>query len=161
MSDIHKKQEIKESLRVDKVHDGDIRPVLLNVEKCLVTLQRWSVEMKFGRPTLICVFSIEEPSEYRYMDILKYYEVEIIRVYKRKGLPDRIRFKCSWRRDWAKQFVNIFGMQEKNNEDFLNPDRLANHVLVVSIRTKKTDTTGLVSENLWESKIDKILEISA
>lgn len=149
------------TLRVDSVNDGDVRPVLLPNGKYSATLQRWNVEIKFGRPTLILVFRIEDTGEYYHRELLRYYEVEVVRVYKRRGRPNLVRFKASWRRDWAKQFVRLFGEQKKNTDDFLDPDRLANHVFIVTTRTKKADSKGALPEAEWESKIDEISEMSA
>jgi hypothetical protein len=151
----------KKTVRVDHVHDGDIYPILLPDGQYSVTLQRWNVEMKFGRPTLILVFRIEDSGEYYHRELLRYYEVETVRAYKRKGRTNLIRFKSSWRREWAKQIVRLFGKQKKNTDDFLDPDRLANRVLIVSTRTKKKDSNGSIPKEEWESKVDQILEISA
>lgn len=149
------------SLRVDRVNDGDVRPVRLPDGKYSATLQRWNIELKFGRPTLILVLRIEDTGEYHHSELLRYYEVEKTRVYKRNRRPNRIHFKVSWRSGWAKQFVRLFGDQTSNLGDVLNPDRLANHVLLISTRTKKTDSKGLLPEEEWESKVDQIVEIAA
>ena len=149
------------SLRVDQVNDGDVRPVRLPDGNYTATLLRWNVELKFGRPTLILVFRIEDMGDYYHVELLRYYEVETTRVYRRKGKAPLIRFKSSWRRDWAKQYERLFGQQKKNTDDFLNPDDLAHRVWIITLRNKTHDAKGKMPEDEWESRVDKILDIEA
>ena len=149
------------SLRVDRVNDGDVRPVRLPEGNYAATLLRWNVELKFGRPTLIMVFRIEDMGTYYHVELLRYFEVEATRTYRRKGKPPRINFKCSWRRDWAKQYEHLFGEQKKNTDDYLNPDALAHRVWEITLRDKTKDSKGKMPEKHWESRVHAILRMEA